>query len=280
MSFQTFISSEALAQHLDDAEWKIFDCRFFLSDPKRGERVYKEGHIPGALYADLDEDLAGPKTPQTGRHPLPEPKRFMQWLGDNGVDRTVQVVAYDDSGGATAGRLWWLLRWLGHDSVAVLDGGWPAWQQGGFPISTEITVPAPRVFKGTPNDDMYVTTAQLEDELSEVLLIDARGAPRFRGDKEPIDPVAGHIPGAINVPFAGNLVDNDRIASPRALKARFDEITAGSSKPVVHMCGSGVSACLNLLAMEHAGKTGSKLYVGSWSEWVADRERPVATGAE
>ena len=141
-------------------------------------------------------------------------------------------------------------------------------------------MPAPRVFKGTPNDDMYVTTAQLEDELSEVLLIDARGAPRFRGDKEPIDPVAGHIPGAINVPFAGNLVDNDRIASPRALKARFDEITAGSSKPVVHMCGSGVSACLNLLAMEHAGKTGSKLYVGSWSEWVADRERPVATGAE
>lgn len=278
---KTLLSAETLKNHLEDSDWVVFDCRFALDDPQWGIGEYQASHIPGALYAHLDRDLAAPKRPDTGRHPLPDPDAFGHWLGGNGVDASRQVVAYDQGGGAFAARLWWMLRWVGHEAVAVLDGGWPAWTAAGGPVTDEIPSPEPATFEPDVDNGRWLTSKQLEAALRDnrVRLIDARSAERFRGDNEPIDPVAGHVPGAVNLPFAGNLDEQGRFKDPEALRRRFEAAVEGTANDqVVHMCGSGVTAAHNLLAMEVAGLADSRLYAGSWSEWVADPDRPVAKG--
>ncbi|MFZ1639956.1 MAG: sulfurtransferase [Candidatus Contendobacter sp.] len=281
MYHDTLIDAATLHAHLDDPDWVVVDCRFSLMDTAAGRRAYRESHISGARYAHLDEDLSSPITPTTGRHPLPDPARLARTLGEWGIGHKTQVVAYDDMGGMLASaRLWWLLRWLGHDAVAVLDGGFPAWQRAELPLTAESPNVQPTVFHGRPDDRLWLTTAQVQALPAEKVLLDARAAARFRGEMEPIDPVAGHIPGAVNLPTEGNLTA-DGLFLPRAeLRARF-AAALGDRSPtaVVHSCGSGVTACHNLLAMEAAGLRGSRLYAGSWSEWIRDPGRPMATGA-
>jgi thiosulfate/3-mercaptopyruvate sulfurtransferase len=280
---KTLVSVETLKDHLDDPDWVVFDCRSALDDPEWGPGEYRASHIPGALYAHLDRDLAAPQTARTGRHPLPDAGAFMRWLGDNGVDRTKQIVAYDQGGGAFAARLWWMMRWVGHEAAAVLDGGWAAWRAAECPVSDEVPQPRAAAFDGEANDELWLTSDQLEQALGDgrVRLVDARGAPRFRGDSEPIDPVAGHVPGAVNLPFAGNLDEHERFRDPEILRRRFTEVVGDAATgQVVHMCGSGVTACHNLLAMEVAGLAHSRLYPGSWSEWITDPGRAIATGEE
>lgn len=278
---KTLVSAETLKAHLHDGDWVVFDCRFQLDDPDWGSGEYESSHIPGAFYAHLDRDLAAPKQADTGRHPLPDPGFFAEWLGRCGVDGGKQVVAYDQGGGAFAARLWWMLRWLGHEAAAVLDGGWAAWTSAGYPVSDERPAPAPAVFEPRANNELWLTSEQLETALGDgrVRLIDARGAERFRGDAEPIDPKAGHVPGAVNAPFTGNLDERGRFKKAGELKKRFEPAVADASEQqVVHMCGSGVTACHNLLAMEVAGLGDSRLYPGSWSEWITDPKRPMETG--
>jgi len=279
--YKTLVSIDKLKDHLEDPQWLIFDCRFQLEQTEWGEEVYRHSHIPGAVYAHLDRDLSAPITPQTGRHPLPEPDAFAQWLGHSGVSAGIQVVAYDQGGGPFASRLWWMMRWMGHEAVAVLDGGWAAWTGAGYPVSDEMPSPEPVAFEGSADNSLWLTSEQLETELDggRVRLVDARGPERFRGENEPIDPVAGHVPGALNLPFGGNLDPQGRFKSPAALKERFEPVVgAHAGQQVVHMCGSGVTACHNLLAMEVAGLGESRLYAGSWSEWITDPERKVETG--
>lgn len=277
----TLVDTATLAAHLDDPSWVVCDCRSTLSDPGAGLRAYAEGHIPGARYLHLDHDLSGPKTPDTGRHPLPDPQHLAETLGKAGVDRNVQLVGYDDAGGAYAARLWWLARWLGHERVAVLDGGWQRWVKEGRPVSTQAPNPVPRAF-GSPlvNSETWVSTTEVLEIVrgrKRNLLLDARGPARYRGEEETIDPVAGHIPGAVNLPYAGNVAEDGRFLNPEALRRRFEQVL-GDVRPeqVVCMCGSGVTACHNLLAMEVAGFKGARLYAGSWSEWIRDPARPVA----
>lgn len=279
--YKTLLSADALKANLENPDWLVFDCRFALDDPEWGSLEYQASHIPGACYAHLDRDLAAPKRPDTGRHPLPDATTFTQWLGDNGVNASKQVVAYDQGGGAFAARLWWMLRWVGHEAAAVLDGGWAAWTAARYPVSDDVPSPAPAVFEPAVDNDLWLTSERLESALRDdsVRLIDARGAERYRGDNEPIDSVAGHIPGAVNLPFTGNLDEQGRFKDPDALRRRFEAVVGDvANERVVHMCGSGVTAAHNLLAMEVAGLVDSRLYVGSWSEWIADPDRPVAKG--
>jgi thiosulfate/3-mercaptopyruvate sulfurtransferase len=285
MRYDTLVSAARLAQHLDDPDWRVVDCRFDLAATDHGARDYRLGHIPGAVYAHLDHDLSGPITPDTGRHPLPDPQRLGRWVGEIGITPDRQVIAYDDSGGTMAVRLWWLLRWLGHRDVALLDGGWQAWQQSGLPSESDPVSPSSAaVYPGTPDPSQVVETETLvawcEQRDVSITLIDARTAERFNGEAEPIDPVAGHIPGAINRPLQENLDADGRFKSPEDLR-RLYLGTLGGRPPasVVAMCGSGVTACHNLLAMEIAGLSGGRLYAGSWSEWIRDPARPVATDA-
>ncbi|QBQ53637.1 sulfurtransferase [Nitrosococcus wardiae] len=282
MLYRTIMSSTELAKALGDFNWVIFDCRFNLMDPSAGRHAYQQSHIPGAYYVHLEEDLSGPVTPYTGRHPLPDPEHLAEKLGRWGVDSTTQVVAYDDASGAFAGRLWWLLRWLGHEAVAVLDGGWQCWQREGYPRTTELPEPTPVRFEARVQPSMTVTTEDVEHaSLLGYLLIDGRTPERFRGELEPIDRVAGHIPGAKNHPFQQNLDEQGNFLSPRKLALAFrrqmDEVPP---EQIVCMCGSGVTACHNLLAMEIAGFQGARLYPGSWSEWITDGTRPIAMGDE
>ena len=284
MIFNTLVSCSHLATMTDDPHWRIFDCRFDLAAPTRGEQEHAEAHLPGAFYAHLDRDLSSSITPTSGRHPLPETARLCNWLGRHGVTHDTQVVVYDDSGGTMAVRLWWLLRWLGHDRVAVLDGGWQAWVQAGLPLQTSSAQTVDVLtFQGSPDWQQVVTSEMLEqglrDDSSTLQLMDARTRERFRGDAEPIDPVAGHIPGALNLPLQDNLNSDGSFRSADVLRGVY--ITALGERPagtVVAMCGSGVTACHNLLAMELAGLHGARLYAGSWSEWIRDSLRPVATG--
>ena len=264
-----------------DPDCLVFDCRFNLAAPGWGRRIYREGHIPGACYADLDLDLSRPIGPDTGRHPLPDVAELAHKLGAWGLDRTVRAVVYDDAGGAFAARLWWLLRWFGHPHVALLDGGLQAWLESGGTLSTKPTTPTPRTFLPQIDERAWVSTADLVAGLAadRFQVIDARAPARFSGESEPIDPVAGHIPGAINLPLQGNLDADGRFLPPGQLRARFTAALGDRpSATVVHSCGSGVNACHNLLAMEAAGLTGSHLYAGSWSEWIRDPRRPVARG--
>jgi thiosulfate/3-mercaptopyruvate sulfurtransferase len=282
MLYQTIISAAKLAQELDNPNWVIFDCRFNLKDPLAGWQNYQRGHIPGARYAHLEHDLSGSAAPGTGRHPLPVPQQLAEKLGNWGVDSTKQIVAYDDASGTLAGRLWWLLRWLGHEAVAVLDGGLQQWQKEGYPLTTTPPAPIPTHFEARARPMMAVTAEDVEHaSLLGYVLLDARTPERFRGELEPIDPVAGHIPGAKNHPCSHNLDSQGKFLAPEALALAFQK-QIGKTPPeqIVCMCGSGVTACHNLLALEHAGLQGARLYPGSWSEWITDGTRPVAMGDE
>ena len=278
---ETLVNPAWLADHLDASDVVVVDCRFSLADAAAGSRAYAAGHIPGAVYADLERDLSSPVQPHTGRHPLPNPRVLGRRLGEWGIDGATQVVVYDDAGGAMAARLWWLARWLGHSRIALLDGGIDAWQAAGGPVETSRAAPRPRRFEAHPDEALWVSTGALVDALGHhpPLLLDARAAERFAGLQEPVDPVAGHVPGALNRPFADNLDERGRFRSADALRTAFARLLAGRDPAdVVHMCGSGVTACHNLLAMEVAGLPGSRLYAGSWSEWIRDGARPVALG--
>ena len=286
--YSTLIGVDELAPHLEDADWVSIDCRFELSRPDWGGEAWAAGHIPGALYAHLDRDLAGPRTAGSGRHPLPDPGLLAGIFSRFGIDAGVQVVAYDQGPGAYAARLWWLLRWLGHGRVAVLDGGFAAWERARLPVSAVSRTRPPRRFEARPNPGWVVTTEAIAAALAsgalaraEPLLIDARGADRFAGENETIDPVAGHVPGAHNHPFSGNLDALGRFRSPDELRRAWTASLRGRPPAaVVAMCGSGVTACHNLLALEVAGLSGAKLYPGSWSEWIRDPARAVALGAD
>lgn len=282
MAYTTLVDTATLATHLDDPQWLVVDCRFVLRDPTAGRRAYATAHIPGARYAHLNDDLSSPPTPRSGRHPLPDPARLALTLGRWGIDQTKQVVAYDDSAGAIAARLWWLLRWLGHRAVAVLDGDWRAWNREQRPRTAASPDVAPARFMPHLDSLPHVSA----DEVARLMqagttsLLDARSEERFRGEIEPFDKVAGHVPGAINLPFEDNLQPNGCFLPAPALRTQYQELLRDRApSAVVHMCGSGVTACHNLLAMEHAGLADSRLYVGSWSEWITDTTRPVATGA-
>lgn len=282
--YTTLISTEQLAQHLNDPEWVVIDCRFTLTNPNAGMQSYLAAHIPGARYAHLDNDLSSKITPLTGRHPLPDVNALADKLGEWGVDETKQVVVYDDSFGAMASRLWWLLHWLGHDAVALLDGGIQRWQQREKrPVTAELPVIRPTHFNAKPKREMWVSSEELEQALHRegVLLLDARSEERFNGEIEPLDKVAGHIPGAVNLPFEDNLDLGGTFMSAEDLRTFYlDTLDGVAAEKVIHMCGSGVTACHNVLAMQHAGMSGAKLYVGSWSEWITDPKRPVVTGED
>ena len=278
MRYRTLISTEQLATSLSDPDVRIVDCRFRLDDPAWGERQYLEGHIPGAVYAHLDADLSGATTGTNGRHPLPAPGVLADTLGRLGIDDGKRVVAYDQDTGMYASRLWWLLRWLGHDDVAVLDGGFARWIAEGRPTRSGREANPGARFTGTPRSDMAVSLEQVEAirRDSAWKLVDARAAERFRGEIEPIDKAAGHIPGAVNRPYMANVDAAGTFKTADDLRAEFGAV-AGPVSPdhIVCYCGSGVTACHNLLALEHVGLRGAKLYPGSWSEWSSDEKRPV-----
>lgn len=283
MNFTTLVSTEELDKHLDDPDWVVFDCRFTLTDPEAGRRAYAQSHIPGARYAHLDDDLAAPVGDDTGRHPLPDPTVLAQKLGAWGVDAGKQVVVYDDTFGAMAVRMWWLLKWLGHENVALLDGVLPKWTREKRPLTEALPTIVATTFEANINDAMWITAETLLAELEngQVVLLDARAEERYSGEVEPLDKVAGHVPGAINLPWEDNLDLGGDFLSPEELR-EFYRQQVGDRAPaqVINMCGSGVTACHNILAMEHAGLHGARLYAGSWSHWITDASRPIATGEE
>jgi thiosulfate/3-mercaptopyruvate sulfurtransferase len=276
----TLVDTATLAAHLDDPRWIVFDCRHDLARPDAGREAFLESHVPGARFLHMDEDLSGPVSGRNGRHPLPDPAAFAAKLGAAGVGPDAQVVAYDEQAGATAARLWWMLRWLGHDAVAVLDGGLAKWRREARPETAALPQVVPARFEPRPRPhavDVGFVAAHLQDPGTR--LVDARSAERYRGEAEPIDPVAGHIPGSLNR-FVRENLDRGTFKPPERLREEFLALLGGAApEAVVHSCGSGVAACHNLLAMEIAGLAGSRLYPGSWSEWIADPARPRATGA-
>lgn len=284
MNSTTLISPAELAPYLSDGDWAIVDCRFSLDNPSRGLGDYQKAHIPGALYAHLDDDLSGVVVPgKTGRHPLPEIDTFARRLGSWGIGSGVQVVVYDDAGGAYAARLWWMLRWVGHDTVAVLNGGWPQWLGESRPTRAGIETRSPRQFNPLLRPGLVVDAPEIDSIRQDPgsCLVDARSSDRFQGMNETIDPVAGHIPGAVSAPYAENLDQAGLFLSPEALRTRYEAILAGvPPAKAAFYCGSGVSAAHNLLALAHAGLDDSRLYIGSWSEWITDQDRPIATGVE
>jgi len=281
--YTTLIEPAELAAHTHDPDWVVLDCRFDLAKPAWGEAEYARGHVPNALYAHLDRDLSSAVTATSGRHPLPPLDSFSATLGRWGVDGKVQIVAYDQGTGVYASRLWWLARWAGHVRVAVVNGGFAAWQQAGLPISDQPTVRRARSFVASHVPAEFATTAEVAGieaagELSrgQRVLVDARAADRFAGQNETLDPVAGHVPGARNHPFMRNLDARSRFLPAAALRSQWLETLQGQTPSnTIAMCGSGVTACHNLLALEVAGLTGARLYAGSWSEWIRDAAHPV-----
>jgi len=276
---QTLVDSHTLALHLHDPDWVVVDCRFTLSNPAAGRNAYDAGHIPGARYAHLEDDLSSPITSASGRHPLPDPATLAGKLGNWGIGPGKQVVVYDDSFGAMAARLWWLLRWLGHDAVALLDGGMPRWQREGHPVTRDLPVITPVTFTPRLRPELVADAGQVARAANDEnwLVMDARSEERFNGEREPLDRVAGHIPGAVNFPYDDNLHVSGRMESPENLNALYlGQLKNVKPAQVIQMCGSGVTACHNILAMEHAGLQGARLYAGSWSEWIRDASRPVA----
>jgi thiosulfate/3-mercaptopyruvate sulfurtransferase len=275
------ITATELAGHLDDPSWVVVDCRFTLTDPAAGPATYARSHIPGARYANLDDDLARHPGPRDGRHPLPAAEDFAARLGAWGIDNDSTVVAYDEAGGGMAARLWWLLGWLGHERRLVLDGGFASWNAAGLPVETRKPAWQPKRFvRRTVADDTVVAAAELPTlQASGSLLVDARAAPRYRGEQEPIDPIAGHVPGAVNRPASVNVETDGRFRAPEALRGELTELLGGRpAGDLIAMCGSGVAACQLLLALDVAGFEAGKLYAGSWSEWIRDPERPIAKG--
>ena len=286
--YSTLISVSELQQlRANGTPHRVFDCSFNLMQPEAGRAQFAQEHIAGAVHADLDWHLSAAHD-QTdpvcgGRHPLPQPAALARWLGSMGLTNGMQAVVYDRQGLNYCGRLWWLLQWLGHAQVAVLDGGWQAWVAAGGAVEHGDTPPAttPAVFTPAAPLVPLVLVAQVQENLgrAEQVIVDARATPRFKGEVEPIDPVAGHIPGALNRPFGSNLDANGYFKPAATLRAEFSELMGPCDpKHVVHHCGSGVSAVPNILAMEYAGLHGSALYAGSWSEWCNDTTRPVARG--
>lgn len=287
MAYTTLITAGELFRDLDHPDLRILDCRFSLADPDARQQAYNIAHIPHSIYVHLERDLSGEVNPgKTGRHPLPEINQLAAFLGRLGIDQKVQVVAYDDAGGSSAAaRLWWLLRWLGHDSVAVLDGGWQAWQAAGFPVESGSAseLPASRIFTPAPRSELIASLEQVSKagEDARIVLIDARAPDRYRGENETIDPVAGHIPGAINLPYQVNLDSQGKFHPQDQLRSLFRKYMEGKTGPdKIFYCGSGVTACLDILAYQHAGLGEARLYPGSWSEWITDSGRPVVTGSE
>ena len=276
--YYTLVGAETLAEHLVDPAWAVVDCRFDLTDVEAGRRAYLEGHIPGALYLHLDEDLSGPPITDCGRHPLPAVANLVALFSHLGIDRTTQVVAYDDSGGSIAARLWWLLRYLGHDAVAVLNGGISAWITAGLPVTQRSAKRNPRAFRENCREQWLVTVDKIARASR---LIDSRDPSRYRGEFEPFDPVAGHIPGAVNYHFARNLDATGRFLPSETIAQQLQGVLADTpSAEAVFYCGSGVNACHNLLAVVYAGYPDALLYAGSWSEWCRDPRRAVSRGAE
>jgi thiosulfate/3-mercaptopyruvate sulfurtransferase len=296
MLFKTLIDVDSLQELLGNPRLAVVDCRFDLLNPDAGRKAYLEAHIPGARYVDLNRDLSAPLGAHTGRHPLPVPHAVAARLGELGIGKHTQVVAYDEANGSIAARLWWMLRWMGHDAVAVLDGGFKAWKSDGGELESGEVAGYATLGHGHahshleplaphPSTNAIVTTADLEQALrnpkANALLVDARGKERYTGQAEPIDSVAGHIPGALNHPFTANLDADGRFLPAAELRRRWRELLAGRQpEHVIAMCGSGVTACHNLLSLEVAGLPGARLYAGSWSEWIRDPQRPVARGAQ
>ena len=281
MKAELLVSTETLAARLGDPDWIVFDTRHDLAWPDKGREAWQAAHVPGAYFMHLDQDLSGPKTGKNGRHPLPPIPDFAARMNRCGVAPGRQVVVYDDGGGSFAVRLWWMLRWLGHDRVALLDGGFAAWKRENRPLDAAVPPPREGRFGPRPAAGMTVdangVAALLGDPAAKI--VDARAATRFMGENETLDPVAGHIPGSHNRFWQHNLGYDGRFLTPEELRAEFlEELDGVSPERVVHSCGSGVTACHNLFAMELAGLAGSRLYPGSWSEWCADPARPVATG--
>ncbi len=275
-SHQTLVSVQTVAENLTNANWIVVDCRFSLKDTGAGFRAYTESHIPGARYAHLDNDLSGTIIPgQTGRHPFPEATQLAAQLGAWGIGNDTQIVAYDDMGGAIAARLWIMLRWLGHQHVAVLDGGWPAWLAADQPAESATPAITAATFTPTAQAAMLADTSTVEQATtdSNICLIDARAAARFAGEHEPIDPVAGHIPSALSFPWGDNLGADGHFLSADALRARFASVDTARS---ISYCGSGVTAAHNLLAIAHAGLPIPRLYPGSWSAWITDQNHKIA----
>ena len=285
MTHTTLITAAALAPHIASPDWVVVDCRHDLMNLAAGRAAYDAGHVPGALFADMEHGLSGDKRGPDGvfrgRHPLPEQQAFVELLRGWGVNDATQVVAYDAHGGMFAARLWWMLRWIGHEAVAVLDGGLPAWQAAGLPLET--AAPAPRARGTITARAPLVATVSVQEVLQNVeqggrTVVDARAADRFRAENETIDPVGGHIPGAKNRFFKDNLQVDGRFKTPEQLQAEWRAVIGDPARAIMQ-CGSGVTACHNLLALEVAGLPGAALYPGSWSEWCADSARPVATGS-
>ncbi len=276
----TIVNVDRLAQHLGDPAWVIVDCRHLLQDFGAGRRMYEAAHIPGAFYAGGEEDLAGPKTGKNGRHPMPDPNHFAAFLRELGVNGDTQIVAYDAGADMWAARFWYLCRYIGHDAVAVLDGGFAAWAGMQKPVSAEIPKkPGNGTIQARVRGDIAVDVDDVLESLENnaFSLVDARGADRFRGENETIDPVGGHIPGAVNRPFRSNYIGPFGQFKPSdELREEFRSLGI-SPERIVHQCGSGVSAAVNLLAMEIAELPGARLYPGSWSEWCADPSRPMVT---
>ncbi len=280
MGYQSIISAKDLNKNITNNNWFVFDCRFLLKDPDGGLKKFQNGHISGAQFADMDKDLASPMTETSGRHPLPDSEYLVAKLCEWGVNNNSQIICYDDMSGAFAARMWWLLKWLGHDDVAVLDGGIDKWIANNYALETEVKSYPISSFKGKPNNSMWVDVNFVQQEMAKnnIKLLDARSNERFTGADKKTDPVPGHVPGAVNFPFAKNLNKQGTFLSANELKQRFAaELADDQGKQVINMCGSGVTACHNLLAMSVAGFPITRLYVGSWSEWIKDSKRPVAT---
>jgi thiosulfate/3-mercaptopyruvate sulfurtransferase len=283
MPLAQLLTAAQLQQRLDEPDLIILDCRFALEDPRYGQRSYAEGHIPGAQFADLDRDLSGPiEKGVSGRHPLPNPEQLLMRLHAWGINQHSNVVLYDDGATAFAARAWWLLTWLGkREGVYLLDGGIKAWRDAGGALTQDEPNPAPGTFAGTPDNSLLISASELQVRLhdAQLTLLDARGLARFKGEVEPLDAVAGHIPGAKCTVFSDNLDSNGHFLDAERLRKRFaGQISQRPTDQVVAYCGSGVTACHNLFALSLAGYPLAKLYAGSWSEWINDPARPVATG--
>lgn len=278
MTFTTLIDAATLSAHLSDESLRVVDCQFALNDPAWGERAYRSAHIPGAVFADLNRNLSGRPTGTNGRHPLPDVGDLRRFFGQIGIDDRVQVVAYDQDNGMFASRLWWLLRWLGHDAVAVLDGGLAAWLASGHSSSTSTETVAPREFLATPRAGYAADVHDVERAVAQGdrRLLDARAPERFEGLVEPIDKAAGHIPGARNYFFMRSVDERGRFLPAATLRTQISAALDGADPDqTIVYCGSGVTAAHSLLAMEEAGLNGARLYVGSWSEWSSDERRRI-----
>ena len=282
MTIDSLVSPEWLTDHLNDPQIRIADLRWYLLEPGRGRTEYLEAHIPGAVYLDIDTDLSAPPYQGPGRHPIPSPEAFAAVASRAGITATTHVIAYDSAGGAYAARLWWLLRYFGHERVSLLDGGWTAWVTAGFPVETGEVNPLPSEFIPHPNPNMVVDADAVEALRRDprALILDVRAAERYQGIIEPIDSRAGHIPGAISAPYTGNVDGSGRMLPVEILRAHYEALGADRADIIVCYCGSGVTAAHTILALERAGWKHALLYEGSWSDWSRDPSRPIATGAE